>query len=81
MHSDLRIGWLEQKLLGKPLRDNSLNSRGPGNNDMGRLDIEQSSSRGRAGRRKEGKGSTIAIKKEQMKSWNYNQIRANDIKR
>ena len=41
---------------------------------MGRLDIEQSSSRGRAGRRKEGKGSTIAIKKEQMKSWNYNQM-------
>ena len=76
MHSDLRIGWLEQKLLGKPLipGDNV-------NNDMGRLDIEQSSSRGRAGRRKEGKGSTIAIKKEQMKSWNYNQIRANDIKR
>ena len=81
MHSDLRIGWLEQKLLAKPLTDNSLNSRGPGNNDRGRLDIEQSSSRGRAGRRKEGKGSTIAIKKEQMKSWNYNQIRANDIKR
>ena len=68
MHSDLRIGWSEQKLLAKPLRDNSMNSKGHGNNDMGRLDIEQSSSRGKAGRRKGGKGSAIAIEKEQMTS-------------